>query len=145
MKYSEKLYLRYKEEIESWNWQGIKKDAMTNCFYDSYNNDNCIVASTFLGTVFALYPSGKYYMPWTTNQTAKDVIKDEQFSQALEEVAESNDMYITCGEGDPCDIMAQFVIHFDEYKELEDQIIFVTNEDHEIFESHYRDYLAESE
>ena len=77
MKYSEKLYHRYREEISDWNWEGIKKDALTNCYVDEYElkyDEPYIIASTFIGTVFALYPSGKYYMPWTTNQTVRDVI-----------------------------------------------------------------------
>jgi exonuclease III len=65
MKHSEKLFNRYKEEIESWDWIGVKTDALTNCFFDEENDQ--VIASTFIGTVFALAPSGKYYTFWTTN------------------------------------------------------------------------------
>jgi hypothetical protein len=141
MKYSEKLYHRYKEEIESWEWNKIKENAIGNCFYDSY--DSCIVASEFLGTVFALTPSGKYYMPWTTNQTVKDVIKDQAFHNALNDVAEKNGMCITCGECDPCDIFAQFFIDFSEYRKLENNIQFVTSDDYHLFMDAYNEYLSE--
>jgi len=140
MEYSEKLYHQYKEEVEFWDWAGIRKSAIENCVVDSYELkfDLHIIASCWLGTVFAIMPSGKYYMPWTTNQTAKDVIRGQAYWQALEEVAESNGMYISSGEGDPCDLYAQFTIDGSDYNELKDEIIFVCDE-------YERDFLAAKE
>ena len=135
MKYSEKLYLRYKEEIESWDWSAIRKSAIENCIVDEYELqfELQVIASCWLGTVFAIMPSGKYYMPWTTNQTAKDVIRDSAYWQALEEVSEANGMYITNGEGDPCDLFAQFCIDETDYETLKDDIIFVCGDDERAF------------
>ena len=144
MRYSEKLHLRYKEEIESWDWKALKDSAMNNCHVDHYEiqyDTPYVIASAFLGSVFALYPSGKYYMPWCTNQTIKDMVRDQAYNDALEEVAESNGMWITCGEGDPCDIFAQLAIDPDDYVNLEDKITFVTSEDHNLYESALRNYL----
>lgn len=129
MKYSEKLYQRYKEEISNWDWTKAKKEALKNCFLDHYNDDQ-VVASLFMGTVFSIYPSGKYYMPWTTNQTAKDVIKDTAYSRALDEVASSHGCWVTSGEGDPCDLFLQFTPEEKDYPEL----IFIDQGDQEKFE-----------
>jgi hypothetical protein len=61
----------------------------------------------FLGTVFALYPSGKYYMPWAcSNVTEREAAEDEAFREQLEAEAEKRGLYIANGEGDPCDVFA---------------------------------------
>ena len=60
----------------------------------------------FLGTVFALMPSGKYYMPWCSNATVRDAIHDEDAREALESVIESHGYFLESGEGDPCDLFA---------------------------------------
>lgn len=104
MKYSEKLYNRYLDEIKSWDWKAIKEDAITNV-YEDFDGEKR--ASCYLGSVLSIAPSGKYYTFWTTNQTAKDVIKDEAFFNALDTVAEENAMYVTNGEGDPCDLYVE--------------------------------------
>lgn len=110
MKYSEKLKQRYLNEIKAWNWDKLKEEASK---YKHKDFDGDTRAECFLGTVFSLMPSGKYYMPWTTNQTIKDEIRDSAYMEALEEVAEENGMYITGGEGDPCDLFAGMVVEGD--------------------------------
>lgn len=82
MKYSEKLFARYKEEIEQWNF-----DRLT--FYVQEGFDGDFYESSYIDTVFGLTPSGKVYTFWTTNQTARDVIRDRAWWQAFEEVLES--------------------------------------------------------
>ena len=106
---------KYRKEIKGWNWEGIKNDILKN------SNDPDIVevdeydgtkrASTFLGTVFNIMPSGKYYMPWAcSNVTAREAYRDEVFSEVLEAIAGQHGMYLFSGEGDPCDIFAGMVI-----------------------------------
>lgn len=102
-----KTYEEYKAEIESWDWKTIKENALANPQEDFEGNK---IGTEFLGSVFALAPSGKYYMPWTSNQTDEDITEDEKFYQALDDVAEANGMYIESGEGDPCDIFASITI-----------------------------------
>jgi hypothetical protein len=103
-----KTYEEYKAEIEQWDWAKIKADAIKNP--QSKDGDGNDIGMEFLGTVFALAPSGKYYMPWTSNQTEKDVTEDEKFYKALDDVAEAHGMFIENGEGDPCDLFASVVI-----------------------------------
>lgn len=111
-----KTYEQYKAEIESWDWGNIKNDAITEARHSEATDnaertdDGDLIGFSFLGTVFALAPSGKYYTFWTTNQTEEDETEDEKFYQALNDVAEANGMYIENGEGDPCDIFASITI-----------------------------------
>lgn len=107
----EVLKKKYKAEILSWNWNGLKEDCetsepVTDIFGEDYPNDK--IYSTFVGTVFAIMPSGKYYMPWTTNQTKHDVEKDSAFEEVLTEVAENHGMFVFNGEGDPCDLFVGY-------------------------------------
>ncbi len=139
----------------------------------------------FLGTVFAFYPSGKYYTPWatgnldpcpacggkgemrrtaaqrrrwkkwsnarrkyfTSNRTEKamkayqgmkrnapkacpwcdgtgshEAAQDEAWRDAFEDVIEDRDMYITEGEGDPCDLFLGTSISFAMDDDAEDVV-----------------------
>jgi hypothetical protein len=97
------LKQRYIEQIESWNWKEISNAAQKNCYV---NENDEIEGTDYLGSVLNLYPSGKYYMPWCSNQTRFDVVRDSCFQEALEEVAGRYDMYITGSDGDGCDVLA---------------------------------------
>lgn len=85
----------------------VKDEALHNVEDDNSGNK---VGHSFLGTVFALMPSGKFYMPWTTNQTEEDVEKDAKFGEALFKVAEEHRMFIENGEDDPCDLFACIIV-----------------------------------
>lgn len=102
----------YKSEIMSWDWDKIVEKCKGEETYDGAKWE-------FIGTVFNLAPSGKYYMPWTTNQTADDVRKDEAFYAALDEVAEKHGGYISAGDGDPCDLF--FCLPAEDDDETEDE------------------------
>jgi hypothetical protein len=66
------------------------------------------VRRIFLGTVFALTPSGKYYMPWAcSNVTEAEADEDVQWREAVEAELAKFDAYLTSGEGDPCDLFAE--------------------------------------
>lgn len=71
--------------------------------WDSENDDGWI-ARDFVGTVFALSPSGKYYQPWTTNQTEDDEEQDGVFWETFEETLSENGCWHESGECDPCDV-----------------------------------------
>ncbi len=134
------LTAHYKNEIEFWNWEGIKKDALANCYYDASEFSDFITASTYLGSILHIFPSGKYYMPWTTNQTRSDCIRDECFSDALNAVALEHGLYITGSEGDGCDLLAQCLIDFADYDKMKDQIRFITGDHFDNFEQAYEEY-----
>jgi len=81
------------EDMQEWPWQS----AVDEC----KSAEDGIV---FLGTVFSLLPSGKYYMPWSSNITEAEAEADELFREALEAEAEAHGLLIMSGEGDPCDV-----------------------------------------
>lgn len=58
----------------------------------------------FLGTVFSVYPSGKYYQPFALGSaTEKDAEKDEAFSEAAAKALEPIGAFLEHGD-DPCDV-----------------------------------------
>ena len=56
------LQAEYAADIRSWDWPAMKAEAMSEPADSQMGEDPWHCA--FLGTVFALTPSGKYYMPW---------------------------------------------------------------------------------
>ncbi len=69
------------------------------------DEDGNLVGSVFLGTVFALYPSGKYYTPWAcSNVTEDEADADAEYAELLEAEADAAGGWVESGEGDPCDI-----------------------------------------
>lgn len=122
------LTKHYSEEIKQWNWLGLVKEALSNCFYDSDNRQ--IVASVYLGSVLSIYPSHKYYMPWCSNQTRSDETKDSCFQEALEEIANSYGLFVTGSDSDGCDILLQKIVDKSEvlgYITTEDQDLINEN------------------
>lgn len=105
----------YYSEIKGWDWESIKNEAISN----PHQYEDGYIGSYYLGSVMSLAPSGKYYMPWTTNQTDEDVEKDQAFFEALDKVAEENGMFIESGEGDPTDVFVS--INVDEYRGFSDK------------------------
>jgi hypothetical protein len=57
--------------------------------------------SNYLGTYMSLDPCGKYHHFLSPNGVTK---KCEQFWSSMDKAAQSLDMWIQSGEGDPCDI-----------------------------------------
>jgi hypothetical protein len=113
------LVNHYTNQIKAdFNWDKIKSEAVTNCRVE----EDMIIASCYLGTVFGITPSGKVYAFWTSNQTRSDVRRDEAFNEALEKVAEENDLFIEYFDDS---IFACRVVEFTEAK------CFVTSDDAE--------------
>lgn len=102
------LYAEYRAEIASQDWNAIKADCASNL---GEPEDGSVIGSSYLGSVLSLAPSGKFYMPWTTNQTEEDEYKDSAFYDALDSVAEEQGGYILNGEDDACDLF--FCMSFD--------------------------------
>lgn len=96
MRYSEKLQDRYAEEIARWDWNGFEDAPLSS------NDCGDVTQCQWLGSVLAVMPSGKFYAPWTTNQTARDMIRDRAFMEALEDAAESEGWYLQEYGGDMC-------------------------------------------
>jgi hypothetical protein len=99
----------YREEVDEDDFEGV-------------------VERLYLGTVFTLTPSGKYYMPWASGNVApcprckgtgdrgelscrhcgglgsREAHEDEVFNEAMESMANDHACWIESGEGDPCDL-----------------------------------------
>jgi hypothetical protein len=93
----------YTEEIAAWDWLLLRRRCEQSL---EPIDKETLVGMEFLGTVFALTPSGKYYMPWCTNVTEEEADQDSLWFEALESIAETHGLTIESGEGDPCDIFA---------------------------------------
>ena len=67
--------------------------------------DGIPMKSVFIGTVFALLPSGKYYTPYAnSNVSEEEAEKDKEWWQEADDELDKIDAFITPGEGDPCDL-----------------------------------------
>jgi hypothetical protein len=102
----------YYTQILSWDWEQIVVLSGLNAAGHTYTepclNDGCDkdghTGAAYLGSVMALTPSGKFYMPWTTNQTNDDVDRDSRWFEALEKAATKYGGYVEHGDGDPTDL-----------------------------------------
>lgn len=95
----DRMILIYEKHIEkSIDWEKVEQDC-------SEWEDEGSTRFSFLGTVFQIMPSGKYWTFWACgNMDQREMIKDTAFSKALENVAQKNGYWIESGEDDPCDI-----------------------------------------
>ena len=108
----------YSRILNGFYWENIVRTAKAEPQED-FDNPGTMKGYCFLGTVFSIMPSGKFYTPWTTNQTRQDEIKDEAYMEALERAAEKYGGWIESGEGDPCDLF--FVMSIETEKETEEE------------------------
>lgn len=92
------LYKKYHAEITAWNWPSIQKRCEDNLETDP-DDSSQQVGYAWIGTVFGVMPSGKFYMPWTTNQTSSDVHRDCAFTAALEDIAEEYGLFVGSPDG----------------------------------------------
>lgn len=96
-----------REYAEGFRWGAILQEIEDNKYRDHYSccSDGELRGTCFIGTVFSIMPSGKYYTPWAcSNVTELEALHDEGFTSALEEVAGEYGLYLESGEGDPCDL-----------------------------------------
>jgi len=98
MKYSEKLETRYREEIASADWPALIREAEQNPQWDEFGD--AIVGQVLLGSITSLFPSGKIWTFWTSNQTVRDVVRDQAYRDALESVVNDHGMFISEFSGD---------------------------------------------
>jgi len=74
------------------------------------------IKSAYIGTVFELTPSGKYYTPWAHSNAiagynAKgeaviepDVLRDQGWYEGVEDALSRFGAWLQAGDGDPCDL-----------------------------------------
>lgn len=98
----EERQARYEQEIETaFDWAALEAEARAN---PQDVEDTMPYGCAYLGTVFELAPSGKIYMPWSSNVTEEEAETDADYYTALDIVAERHGAWVESGEGDPCDI-----------------------------------------
>ena len=69
--------------------------------------DGSIVKCVFLGKVFDLVPSGKYYMPYArSNVTEEEAEKDAEWYELADTELNNINAYLECDHGDPTDLFA---------------------------------------
>jgi hypothetical protein len=74
-----------------------------------YAEDDFKYYADFIGTVFYVMPSGKFYMPWAcSNITWLEAAQDHCFREGLESELDKHGFWLESGEGDPCDL---FICH----------------------------------
>jgi hypothetical protein len=117
------LKRHYVDEIRQWNW-----DWVTSSFDQNSKDSDCYDVDEdskyvylFIGSVFALTPSGKVYAFWTSNQTRADETRDAAWWEALEQVCEEHGCFQSCP--DNCDGADIFLCkRYDVEEELDDSM-----------------------
>lgn len=94
------------------------KQKLSQKEWEVCGDDYYIVRRLWIGTVFGVMPSGKYYMPWTTNQNQKDEQADGSFLERLEGMLNRAGCGLENGEGDPCDM---YVVEYRDKQEAQDE------------------------
>jgi hypothetical protein len=89
-------------EFESMEWE--ESSSFMYCDHDQ------MVKHVYLGKVYNLNPSGKYYMPWCSNVTEREARKDAIWQERLEKELASIGAFPASGEGDSTDLFAVMCI-----------------------------------
>ena len=101
------------DEIRYGYLQAAREYIRDVCQSEGYlhaTEDGDIVESWWLGTVTALSPSGKYWLPFAdANVPAKEAVHDMLWREALDQAAEELGGYIDFGPDSPEDIY--FVVY----------------------------------
>ena len=100
-------YDLYADRIESdFSWLEIQEECNDNTESDP-DNPGEWVGRSYLGTVFEIMPSGKYWTVWASGNVDRiEQIQDSAYMEALESVADNYGLWIESGDGDPCDLYA---------------------------------------
>jgi hypothetical protein len=86
------------------NWAEVEK-AISQ---EEELTDECgnRIKALYLGSVFTLTPSGKYYTPWATGDaTPEEADADGAWWEAVEEQAHQHGLEVALSEADPTDIL----------------------------------------
>jgi hypothetical protein len=96
--YDEILKKQYKDEMVNLpaTIKALEKEEIVRL--DSFEGEGYI-RRIYIGSVCGIFPSGKFYMPWTSNQNHRDVYRDEIFREVLEEMLEEENCTLENGEG----------------------------------------------
>ena len=90
------------EHFEAMKETFEKNKDDTDCIKDNFMDENYI--AVYYDNILYMSPSGKYYMPWCTNQTEEDIEEDSFFWEQLESKLSDIGLWYESGEGDALDI-----------------------------------------
>jgi hypothetical protein len=107
-------------QIKERDWEFIKQKALSNT-EEVCGEPDLREGSAFLGSVMSLTPSGKVYMPWSSNVTHEEAWIDSVWWEALESVAEQYGMYVGCGEECASDVFAFIEVKVEEDADDDDR------------------------
>lgn len=92
---------QYDSDIES----RFDFTVLNPALYSIVELQNSQYGKLWIGSVFALLPSNKYWLSWAMgNVTEAGYIIDSIFMDRLDRYAENHDGWIESGEGDPTDL-----------------------------------------
>ena len=104
-------------ELEATAWGDINSNTSPEWLEDYQE-----FKSVYLGTVFNIMPSGKFYMPWANSNVdacprckgagcdhcgdmgSREAFEDSIMQEAMEDYAGELGCTVESGEGDPCDL-----------------------------------------
>ena len=114
--------------INSWKAEGYLEFGLCSVSLDDQNDDQ-LLGWHFLGSVFSLTPSGKYYTPWANGNVedcprckgkgstangkecswcggigSREAFLDELWTEEVERLAGKYSLSLSSGEGDPTDL-----------------------------------------
>lgn len=127
------LRKKYEDEISGWGWDSIEVNE--NCVFDL--DSNRIIDRIYVGSQLCIYPSGKIYSAWTTNQRVRDVVCDALFDEVLHEIAEARGYWVEVTDGD---VFLGRIVEVDSWEEFDD-LNWITSDD----EKYAREYITENE
>jgi hypothetical protein len=105
-------------ELIGYSGKGLREQLDQEDWQDSEDDDR-VERAILIGTVFNLYPSGKFYMPWCSNFTEEEADKDSDWRDVVDEKLNELNLYMFSGEGDPCDL---FVGESKNVEDLEEEV-----------------------
>lgn len=106
-----KFYTKLQEEYSPSVFEEMKENAER--VTDGEGNH---ILSYYLGTVFSLTPSGKYYQSFACgNVSEEEAEEDTEWYDAMETLCLENGANLEAGEGDPCDLFIVWYLGEDDW------------------------------
>jgi hypothetical protein len=118
----ERLVPFYVKHINaSIDWKQVLRDFKNPDYHEE--NIGCIKCSSYLGSVFTIMPSGKFWTWGASNVDQRDMIKDGAFIEALAHVVSHKNpfMMVESGEDDACDMF--ITIYVEDLSELDEMVL----------------------
>jgi len=101
----DKVAAEYRETVpDERGYDGRAFDISFWAGKDMWMDEDNFKVTVYIGSVLHFSPSGKFYMPWSTNVTEKEAEKDIAYWTAFEKVTDKFNMFGENGEGDPTDL-----------------------------------------